>query len=310
MKGRSILGLFALLGVLVFSLSCGGAGAPIPVPNQNPQILLGPTADLTVIFAGNSANLTVHADDPNGDVLSYQWDQVTPPTPQGNFSTRFSRTTTWTAPNVSTPTIFTLQVTVSDGKGGVVRRDIQILVNPPEPPNNPPSIVSGPTAVPSSVMEGQSITLSVNAIDPDNDDLLFEWKKTQPEPEEIIGNRSSIQWQAPEVNASTLFTFVVRITDGRGSEVSGGVNVTVLNANKPPAIEQITASPSSVPELGIVQLSVTATDPENQNLTAQWSQISPALPQGTFLPTNQGLQVLWQAPQVVQDTVFLFGTTV
>ncbi|MHA2610372.1 MAG: PKD domain-containing protein [bacterium JZ-2024 1] len=309
MKSRSFLAVAALIGLGVISLSCGGAGAPIPPPNQNPQILLGPEASPTVITSGGLTNLTVDATDPNGDVLTYQWDQVSPPTPQGNFSTRFSRTTSWTAPFVSAPTLFTLQVTVSDGKGGTVRRDIQIQVNPAESPNRSPVIISGPSA-PSTVLEGQSITLSVNAVDPDNDELLYEWKKTSPEPVEVIGNRNSILWQAPEVNASTVFTFTVQITDGKGGSVSGGVNVTVINANKPPTIEQISANPSSVPELGIVQLSVTATDPENQTLTAQWSQISPALPQGTFLPNNQGLQVLWRAPQVAQDTVFQIGTTV
>ncbi len=302
--------LFALSVVLWFLLTCEGGGGIIVKPNQLPVILFGPSASATIVPSGGETNLSVSADDLDGDVLSYQWTQINPANPQGIFSSRFSRVTNWTAPTVTTPINFTLQVSVADGKGGVVNATIAILVQPPGVSNRNPIITSGPSASPPALDEGKSTILSVEASDPDGDNLLFEWKKTSPVPEEVVGRQKMIQWTAPEMNADTNFTFSVSITDGRGGVANGAVNVMVRNVNKPPTISEVTAQPSETVEGGTIQLNVNATDPENQPLSYLWRQISPIIPPGTFLPDNQQKQVLWTAPTVTQDTVFQLGVQV
>jgi hypothetical protein len=61
--------------------------------------------------------LSAQATDADQDALTFSWAQTAPASPQGSFSASHSSSTAWTAPTVSSPTGFTLTVTVSDGRG-------------------------------------------------------------------------------------------------------------------------------------------------------------------------------------------------
>jgi len=72
------------------------------------------------MLKGQSCSITCNATDPDDDKLSYSWS-----TARGGISGS-GATVTWTAP--SDTGTFTIMVTVSDGNGGVVSKDVDITV--------------------------------------------------------------------------------------------------------------------------------------------------------------------------------------
>ncbi len=87
---------------------------PTAVLNANP---LSGEAPLMVNFDANGSN------DPNGDQLTYQWDFG-----DGNFASGINVQHTF-----STPGIYTVTLTVSDGNGGTATQNVVIDVQDPNP---------------------------------------------------------------------------------------------------------------------------------------------------------------------------------
>ncbi|MBI2058439.1 MAG: DUF4382 domain-containing protein [Nitrospirae bacterium] len=100
-------------------------------------------------------------------------------------------------------------------------------------PNNPPVITSGPSADPTTVNEGGTVSLSVQASDPDGDPLSFLWSA----PAGTFSNPSlqNPMWTSPQVDADQTITITVQVSDGQGGVTSGSVQVTVLNVPPPPS---------------------------------------------------------------------------
>ncbi len=90
--------------------------------------------------------------------------------------------------------------------------------------NQAPVIQSGPTAANSSLNSGQSTAISLSAIDPDNDPLTYIWTATQGN---IIGNGFEVTYTAPTVDTETTITIQVTVSDEKGGNVSGTVNLTI-----------------------------------------------------------------------------------
>ena len=65
---------------------------------------------------GNTVTLSGTATDPDeSDILTHTWTQVSPPSPAIVFANSSALSTTFTAPQVDTDTVFTLRLRVSDG---------------------------------------------------------------------------------------------------------------------------------------------------------------------------------------------------
>lgn len=108
-------------------LGCGGGGGTTGTQQQTNR---APTASasstLGAVVMGQATQLSAAASDPDGDTLSYSWTQTSPASPQGSFGIPNSKSTAWTAPTVSAPTLFTLTVTVSDGRGGTASVPVKV----------------------------------------------------------------------------------------------------------------------------------------------------------------------------------------
>src|SRR5262249_48161790 len=89
----------------------GGSGSP-PGTNRAPVIQVGPSSTSSTIQSGQATQLSVTADDPDGDTLGYAWTQLSPATPQGTFSARTQRNPTWTAPVLTTNATVVLPPTI------------------------------------------------------------------------------------------------------------------------------------------------------------------------------------------------------
>jgi protocatechuate 3,4-dioxygenase beta subunit len=276
-------------------------------------VLTGPTASAPAVDSGATVQLTLSASDLNGDPLSYAWTQ-TPQTPAGTFNDPATASPTWTAPQVTTSTPFQLRVTVTDGRGGSVSGNVTVTVRPPSATNRAPALSQGPTATPSSVTGPSPVQLSVTAADPDNDPLTYAWTQEPASPAGSFNTTttSTPTWTAPTVNAAATFTLRVTVTDGKGGSAQGVVQVQVAppvpQNNNPVLTAGPTSSAPSIYGQQSVNLSVAASDPDNDPLTYAWTQ-APVSPAGTFSGTTVA-NPSWTAPQVAADTDFQLSVTV
>jgi hypothetical protein len=156
---------------------------------------------------------------------------VTPLNPQGTFIGADSATPTWQAPLVSTTREFTLQVRVSDNKGGMSQRMVEVQVVNVPAANRPP-VLDAAISAPVTVVAGESAALSIGATDPDGDPLTFTWR-TNPIPSAGAGvftnaNSAAPRWRSPSIAMATRFTLEVTVSDGTASVTrSATVQVTV-----------------------------------------------------------------------------------
>ena len=140
----------------------------------------------------------VIARDSDGDSLSYTWSIS-----QGQTVESSSRTATWVAPDQ--PGAFTVSVFVSDGISEPTTRSKQILV---KAPNKPPEITE--LRIPKKVSAGEISQLSLLAVDPNQDPLIFTWKIDDVVLEE--GPKTEIEWQVPTQEGEV--TIQVIVSDG------------------------------------------------------------------------------------------------
>ncbi|MGZ3456943.1 MAG: PKD domain-containing protein [Archangium sp.] len=198
----------------------------IPALNHAPTLSMV-TATPSSINEGSSTTLSVTASDPDGDPLTYSWAQL-PVAPTGAFGSETGATRTWTAPMLSQNTTFTLQVTVSDGKGGSTQATVDVAVANVPGANRPPNVDAAITAPP-SVMAGDTLNLSIGASDPDGDSLTYSWT-VEPAGQGTFTHQTAAaaQWRSPDVGAATTYTFHVTVSDGADSVTrSVSVQVTV-----------------------------------------------------------------------------------
>ena len=207
----------------------GGTGGPPPAANHAPVVTIAPTATTSPISEGQTVLLSVTAEDPDGDSLGYAWTQLSPATPQGTFSSRTVRNPSWTAPAVATDTVFTFQVTITDGQGGSTSQSLQLTVDHVTV-NQPPAVSSSITVSPAAPVAGEVVTLSVTASDPDGDPLTISWVQTAPSQQGTFGTPSSASttWFSPPLGVDSLgFSFQVTVSDGHNPAQQRQVTVTV-----------------------------------------------------------------------------------
>jgi len=207
----------------------GITGGPPPPGNRPPEITVPPAPTATPIPEGGSTLLSVTADDPDGDTLSYAWTQTSPASPVGSFSSRTVRNPVWTAPAVAQDTVFTFQVSVNDGQGGSTSPTCQVTVTHVAV-NRPPNVSASITVSPSTVVAGQPVSLSITASDPDGDPLTITWVQTAPSQQGTFSSTStaSTTWTSPPLGVDSLgFTLQVTVADGHNPPAVRQVTVTV-----------------------------------------------------------------------------------
>jgi hypothetical protein len=206
----------------------GDNGTPPPPTNHDPVFLVQPGANSSTLPEGQTAQLSVTADDPDGDSLGYAWTQLSPATPQGTFSSRTARNPTWIAPPVTSNTPVVLQVSINDGHGGSAVASFTLTVIQVQQ-NQPPTVsaISVPTTPP---VAGDDVPLSVTATDPDGDPLTIVWTQTAPATQGTFSSTStaSVIWRSPTLSTPTVtFSFQVTVSDGVNAAVQRTATVQV-----------------------------------------------------------------------------------
>jgi hypothetical protein len=206
----------------------GDTGTPPPPGNHDPVFLVQPSASTSNLPEGQTTQLSVTADDPDGDSLGYAWTQLSPATPQGTFSSRTARNPTWVAPAVASDTPVVLQVSVNDGHGGSAVASLTLTIIHVQ--QNQPPTVSAISVPSTSPVAGDDVPLSVTATDPDGDPLTIAWTQTAPATQGTFSSTTtpSVVWRSPPLSSPTVtFSFQVTVSDGHNAPIQRTATVQV-----------------------------------------------------------------------------------
>jgi hypothetical protein len=229
-------------GTLVFRLTVsdgrgGTAGDDVSINvtgNQDPTADAGP--DLSV-RSGETVLLAGKGSDPDGDPLSFSWQQVSGPAVE--LSGAFSATASFTAPATnSNNTTLTFRLTVKDGRGGVATDDVTVVVRK----NQSPTVETKPNK---KAVSKETVTLEATVSDPDDDPLEISWRQVSGAPVWVTNSQmSSASFEAPDVSDEKELLFQISVSDGAYT-VEATVRVSVS-----PLIEQRPVFPVDLSQAG------------------------------------------------------------
>ncbi|NIR29050.1 MAG: hypothetical protein GWN84_06985, partial [Gammaproteobacteria bacterium] len=217
--------------------------ARIGIDNRPPEITSQP---VTSALLDAPYEYDVEATDPDGDTLAFELSE----SPAGMRIDASTGLVTWTPSGAGD---FPVQVTVRDGRGGVVSQSFSVEVN------QPPVITSIPVT---TAMVGIPYRYEVEAEDADNDPLTFALT-TAPVGMDLEDPASGVITWTPSKEGKA--TVVVRVEDGRGGADSQSYDIAVgPPPNRPPELESIGDQTVTVGRTVVIELS--ATDPDGDPL--------------------------------------------
>lgn len=269
-----------------------------PVENNAPSANAGVNQAVDV---GTQVTLTGSGSDPDGDVLTYNWQQTGGPTVTLGGS-GVVRTFTPTSPGS-----YSFTFTATDPQGLQGADTVDVTVNDPTlPPNNPPTANAGQDQ---AALVGIAITLTGSGSDPENDVLTYNWQQTSGPAVTLGGNNGdAIRTFTPTSSGSYIFTLTV--TDARGS---GTDTVVITITDIPPPDNQTPTANAGADQTVAAGTQVTLTgvassDPDGNALTYSWQQTggttvtlsNSAAAQPTFAAPNQPTTLTFQL--VVTDS--------
>ena len=174
--------------------------------------------------------------------------------------------------------------------------------------NNLPSISIGFNSV--TILENQNLSFNVSGSDPDDDPLQF---KIDDQPvgssfQESSSNVYSFNW-TPNFNQEGSYLVKFAILDNKGGSTTDSVEISVTNVNRKPEITNFSpAETNPVVDVGKNQIfSVTASDPDGQNLVYFWTKNGENAAAGNqynyFAPPNETSETIESFVTDGEDTV-------
>ncbi len=265
----------------------------VPV-NQAPVANAGPDQSVnegaTVLLDGSASS------DPDGNPLTYKWTA-----PAGiTLSSATVQKPTFTAPEVTINTSYTISLVVNDGLADSPADQVVITVK--NLINGIPVANAGPDQ---SVNEGATVLLDGSASsDPDGNPLTYKWIA----PAGITLSSATVQkptFTAPEVTINTSYTINLMVNDGLADSPADQVVITVKNGIN--GIPVANAGPDqSVNEGATVSLDGSAsTDPDGNPLTYKWTA-----PTGITLSSVTDQKPTFTAPEVTINTSYTISLVV
>lgn len=209
--------------------------------------------------------------DPGGKTLTYSWTQILGiPVTLNDAGTV---TPSFTAPQLDMggtngSTTLTFQLAVSNGDA-TNTSTVDVFVNNVN--HSPIADADLDLTVPSG---GFVALIGTNSFDPDGDLLAYAWTQTSGPTVTLNGDNTGSPWFiAPTVGPSgAVLTFELTVSDDFGGVDTDDVTINVNYVNHPP-IANAGAS-QTVNEGSIATLAGTASDPDGNTLTIQWTQLS------------------------------------
>jgi MYXO-CTERM domain-containing protein len=213
--------------------------------------------------ARGTVTLEASATDPDGDAITYAWTQI--PGDTVELSDATSARPTFAAPDTLVDLTYEFQVTAT--ANGQTTTPVKVTVQI-HPVNRAPVAQVTPSF---TSPERTTIELSATgSTDPDGDTLSYTWKQIGgPVLALAATTQSTLSVALPDVVSDTLFVFEVTVSDSLLS-ATGVVSVTVTSVDRAPLV---TVTPVvQAKARSVVTLEATATDPEGDTITFQWTQ--------------------------------------
>jgi len=204
------------------------AAAYVTVQNVNQP----PTANAGIaqtVTEGSAVNLDGTASsDADGTITAYSWVQTAGPVV--TLSGETTSTPNFTAPGVTTDTVLSFQLTVTDDAGAFTTDSVNVTVTPDIV--TPPGIVTQP--IDQTVMTGQAATFSIVASG--SAPLSYQWRRDYVD---IPGATGSSYTTPGTTLADSGITYDGVVSNAAGSVVSSGVTLTVLSSARITSGQQV-----------------------------------------------------------------------
>ncbi len=186
-------------------------------PNLPPTLHVG--ADLWVV-AGSTVTVTGIAEDRDGAIARWSWQQLDGPmVALGGVSTA---SVTFVAPAIMVETTLRLEATVWDDEGATAVDELVVTITPKR---LAPIADAGGDA---SVDEGSNVDLIGSGVDLDGTIVDYRWSQAGGPPVTLTSTgAASTSFVAPSVLCPAVLTFMLTVTDDDGQEGSDTVAVTV-----------------------------------------------------------------------------------
>ncbi|MEL0649369.1 hypothetical protein V6248_18230 [Pseudoalteromonas agarivorans] len=296
MVKNNLIKYLSLLFLSLLITGCGGGGSSDSSDssgNVAPVVTLSISSN--VIVANQSFTITAQASDSDGQISSYQWQQLSGPeftfTANGN-------TLAATAPDVSQDTNFSFSVTVTDNTGASTE---QVFSGTITNQNNPPTVnITGP----SSALANTQVELTANAQDTDGTISSITWIQSAGDNVEFSQMDGVLSFTAPNAAENITLGFSVTVTDNSASSVQASTTVLITQLNTAPTIS-ITA-PEQAEQNELVTLTAEAQDSDGTIDSITWQQTNGPVVDVTQTSTS----ISFDAPIVAQDTNITFLATV
>jgi predicted secreted protein len=226
--------------------------------SNTPPAIVNATARPNPVSPDSTVEASVEASDPNGDELTYQWRIGEP----WDVTSTSGGEATIRAPDRD-GVFADLRIEVRDGYGGTTSSSIRL-----ETRTNQTPIIASVTATPPQVEPEGTTTLQVEATDTNDDALTYRWNVPSTWSASSTSG-TEIEVTAPDSYGASGSVEVV-VEDERGATARGRVTVSTTT-NDGPSIASLDATPKSVAKGGTIDLEVTASDPNDDPLSYNWS---------------------------------------
>jgi formate-dependent nitrite reductase cytochrome c552 subunit len=284
-RSRKWIGVLALVMALVAFAGCASwfssdnGGTPI---DPKPVITGGVQTSAATGTVGQTATFTVNATDPQGDALTYAWDDGD--AANGTFTekgtsaelTTDDNSVEWMTTEAKT---YTISVVVMDEDGNTATASTSFTVNPEGGDNQAPEITAL-TANPTTVEPDEDSSLTVTATDPDGDALTYTWDDGTGGGT-FTGTGASVTYSN---SAEGTYTITVEASDGELAD-SATVNITVevevIPNEAPIFVDDSVDPPEPYMLIGDVSAPVAtqriryshikAIDPDGDPITYEWT---------------------------------------
>ncbi len=261
-------------GVYTFRLTAtdnGGAQAsdevvvtvyPEPI-NQLPTVDAG--KDLFIKLPANTVTISAIADDADGSIAQYVWEQLSGP----GMATLAGASTSALSVSDLTQGVYIYKITVSDDKGATASDEVQVKV---DAANQPPAVSAGPDQklqLPENVL-----VLTATAEDVDGSISSYAWTQLSgPSAATIVDGDKAVATFS-DLQEGT-YRFEIKVTDNEGLSATDEVKVTVEAINKLPVVDAGIDQNYALP-LATLNISGAASDPDGTISTVAWTQVSGA----------------------------------
>ena len=244
-------------GIRVVAGQITDAGAIVVTSTNNPPVF-GSVAN-QIVTQGQTLTFTINATDPDDDTLVYSYVSL----PEGATFDPATRAFFWT-PGTDQSGPYTASFKVIDDGVPLMSDTLDVSIMVTEP-NQAPVFQAVDSQ---TVREGQTLSFTISATDPDGGTLTYSAVGLLPAAATFTPATSTFSW-TPTYTQSGNYTVQFQVTDNGNPPKSATLDVAIAvgKVNMPPVL----TVPSGVQNFRwsgtTVTFAVSATDPNNDNLT-------------------------------------------